>query len=212
MKENILISGVEGLVEKLESLPIIYRKRSVEEGMNAAGRLIAKRMRELVQQPGSPGYTPIPKTSRTGKGRKRKNNKRLRDTIGFDVLTFKFGVADKAGALLAVRPQLPAGAHRHLLEHGHRLVHGGSIAKKAKAHDKPESKRGRKRTKGFVDGVAPRAVDASRTGAGRQTSFVDPKPFIKPTYDDTQGQARSLIISGMVAAIKEWKQANTKSE
>lgn len=211
MKNNILIDGYEGLIQKLESLPIIYRKKSVEDGLNAAGMLIVKRMRELVQQPGSPGYTPIPATSRTGKGRKRKNNKRLRDTIGHDVLMFQYGITKKAGALLAVRPQLPAGAHRHLLEHGHRLVHGGSVAKKAVAYGKPESKRGRKRSKEFKGGTTPNAINMSRTGAGRVTSFVDPRPFIKPTYDDTQAQARSVIISGMLAAISQWKQQNTKN-
>lgn len=211
MKSNVLISGYEGLVQKLESLPAIYRGRAITDGLNSAGRIIVKRMKELVPQPGSKDYTPIPQTSRSGKGRKRKDSKRLRDTIGHDVLTFQFGIAGKAGALLAVRPQWPAGAHRHLVEHGHRLVHGGSVKKKSTAYDKPESKLGRKRSKGYRGGTTPKALKSSRTGAGTVTAFVNPKPFIKPTYDDTQAQARSVIISGMLAAINEWKQQNTKS-
>lgn len=211
MKSNVLISGYEGLVQKLESLPAIYRGRAITDALDSAGRIIVKRMKELVPQPGSKDYTPIPQTSRSGKGRKRKDSKRLRDTIGHDVLTFKFGIADKIGALLAVRPQWPAGAHRHLVEHGHRLVHGGSVKKKSTAYDKPESKLGRKRTKGYRGGTKPKALESSRTGAGKETGFVKAKEFIKPTYDDTQAQARSVIISGMLAAINEWKQQNTKS-
>ncbi len=211
MKSNISISGVEGLIEKIESLGIIYRKKSIESGMTAAGQLISKRMRELVQQPGSRGYTPIPKTSRTGRGRKRKDSVRLRDTIGFDVLVSQFGSGGWAGSLLAVRPKWPAGAHRHLLEHGHRLVHGGSVAKQQKQPVKPPSKRGRKRKDQVQVVTVPSALNSSRTGAGRVTSFVNPKPFIKPTFDDTQSEARSAIVSGMVAAIAEWKQQNTKN-
>lgn len=209
LKSNILISGHESLLAKLESLPSIYRAKPITDGLDAAGRIIVKRMRELVQQPGSPGYTPIPKTARTSKGRKRKDSKRIRDTIGHDVLLFQYEISNKAGALLAVRPQWPAGAHRHLLEHGHRLVHGGSMKKKTMAYEKPESRFGRKRRKGYRGGTTPKALNSSRTGKGTFTSWVNAKPFIEPTYNDTQSQARSTIVSGMVDAINQWKQQNT---
>lgn len=178
-KTTVKLEGMSEFVQKLNALPGYIQGNILVDSMRGAGDLIAQRMQEFVRQDGMPEYTPI-------QGKKRRAAKRLRDTIGYDIIKYKSKTF--VGTLLAVRPQWPAGAHRHLVEYGHRVVHGGSIKKKGRS-------------------TAAKAVKPENVGKGRVNTlrpFTREFPFIRPAYKDTQAKATTMISSAIDAAVKQW--------
>lgn len=183
-KAQVKIEGIPELVAKLNSLPAAARGESISKAMDDAGRIVSSRMRELVPQPGSPGYS-----KRYGK---RQAKSKLVDAIDNKTLSYR---SEKfVGSLAVIRPSLqngPAARHRHLVQWGHRLVRGGSIQKKQ-------------------GGTAPKAVSKDRRGTGKVVGWVEGRDFIRRAFTDTESQATSAIISGLEASINEWISQNSE--
>lgn len=109
IKVSISAEGWADASALMEKLPIAVRGKELQSAMRKGLGLVRTRARQLVPKPGYPGDKP--------------GLKPLRDTIG--VVMRKY----KGGAIIAgvVGPEYPAGAHGHLVEHGHRTKTGGRV-------------------------------------------------------------------------------------
>ena len=131
--------------------------------------------RAMIQQPGKPGYSP-----RYGKAPgSRRFRKHMRDTISTNVRVYNRVIYGVAG------PQYPAGAGGHLLEHGHRIVTGGSA--------KRIGKYAKKRT--------PKAANG-RTGKGRVGGMAKPFPFLRPAMESTRASVLSRLTVVLAAHVE----------
>ena len=97
----------------LEQLPIMLQRGAVDKALRAAGKVVAKRAKELCprsSQTGTrEGWSKQTAGSRTGA-------KPLAETIGEVVRKYD------TVSVAIVGPQYPAGALGHLVEYGHKLV------------------------------------------------------------------------------------------
>jgi len=172
------VRQVEESLKRIED--VFVRSQVLPRGMSKALAPIARAGKKLAPQPGSPGYW-----ERRGV---RKSHKMLRDTIGTVVRQYHDG--SKRGYVIVgvVGPMYPAGAVGHLVELGHRQVHGGSVAREATSRWRkkglPKSKRG-------------------FTGMGRVTGRVAGKPFMKPAFEQHSGRATQIIIDTVQKAIEK---------
>jgi len=132
---------------------------------------IVSSAKAMVQQPGKPGYW-----QRTGA---RKTRKHLRDTISTNVRVYNKVIYGVAG------PQYPAGAGGHLIEHGHRIVTGGSVARIGKYAKKKTPKAAR-----------------GRTGKGRVGGMAKPFPFMRPAMESTRASVLSRLTAVLAAHVE----------
>lgn len=136
---------------------------------------IVSSAKAMVQQPGKPGYSP-----RHGKAPgSRRYRKHLRDTISTNVRVYNKVVYGAAG------PQYPAGAGGHLVEHGHRIVTGGSVARIGKYATKKTPKAAR-----------------GRTGKGRVGGMAKPFPFMRPAMESTRASVLSRLTAVLAAHVE----------
>ena len=105
----------------LEQLPIMLQRGAVDKALRAAGKVVAKRAKELCprsSQTGTrEGWSKQTAGSRTG-------TKPLAETIG--VVVRKYDTVSVA----VVGPQYPAGSLGHLIEYGHSAIVWGRVSKK----------------------------------------------------------------------------------
>ena len=100
----------------LEQLPIMLQRGAVDKALRAAGKVVAKRAKELCPRSSQTGtreeWSKQTAGSRTGA-------KPLAETIG--VVVRKYDTVSVA----VVGPQYPAGSLGHLVEYGHRHIAWG---------------------------------------------------------------------------------------
>lgn len=145
---------------------------SIKAGMAEAMTPIVAASKSIVQQPGKPEYW-----QRYGK---RKTRKHLRDTISTNVRVYNKVIYGVAG------PQYPAGAGGHLVEHGHRVVTGGSVARIGK----------------YASKKTPKATKRGRTGKGQVAGFARPRPFMRPSMDSVRAAVMSSLTATITAHIE----------
>lgn len=75
-----------------------------------------------------------------------------------------------------------SGPHGHLLEFGHRLVAGGTIAR-------------------LRGGKTPKAADPSKTGQGHVVGHVRAHPFVRPAWDEGASKMQSKLTAELEAGI-----------
>jgi HK97 gp10 family phage protein len=80
--------------------------------------------------------------------------------------------------------KFPEAAHAHLVEFGHRMVVGGTVSRLKKQWSASRSSRTGKR------------------GGGRVVGFVPAKPFMRPAYDATKGQAMAIAEQALRVGIE----------
>jgi len=175
------VRQVEESLKRIED--VFVRSKVLPDGMRKALAPIARQGRKLVSQPGSPGYWP-----RVGKQRLKR--KPLKDSIGSVVRQYDKGGARGAVIVGVVGPQYPAGAIGHLVELGHRMVHGGSVGREATS---------RWAKKGLPKARSKRGV----TGGGRVTGRVAGKPFMRPAFEQHAPRATQIIIDTVQKAIEK---------
>ena len=174
---------VSDAFKKLDAIPIFFRGMAVEKALKAAAGPIRRAAQNKVQQPGKPGYYARYGATRTTFGRrpKRKQGKKmLRDTIGYDVSR------DHNIITLKIGPKYPAGAHGHLVEHGHDVVTGGTKRQKARKGWAPKSRTG-------------------RTGMGVVAGRAQPFPFLEPAAQQSEQQALQRFNAAINRYIREWR-------
>lgn len=167
---SVQITGWKEIGEQLERLPIEARGIELEKAVRKGLNRIKKRARELVPPPGYPGDKP--------------GLKPLRDTIGTVLRRYKGGVVI-AGV---VGPEYPAGAHGHLVEHGHRIAVRGT----GTLMPKPWSKR-----------KSPPKSKIGRSGQGVVGGMVKPRPFMAPAVADVAPQIETDIVSALSNAANK---------
>lgn len=167
---GIVISqtGLDEIESQLARIPMKMRERAMARGFERGGKIIAERAKQL-RPKGGP---------RTGV---KRHHKHLRDTIGVVVRHYGYGVW-----LTVVGPQHPAGAHGHLVEHGHRMVVGGSVK------PLPGSQR-----------VSAPTARGGRTGKGRVVGHVQPYPFLAPAAAETAQQVEQMVIATVTEAVEK---------
>lgn len=156
------------ILRDLEQIESNFRKlQMLEYGVKSALVPVRNDAARLAPAPGQPGYT------YPSKGSKRAGRKRLRDTMGVRTKIYS------ASKVLAgvVGPQYPAGAHGHLVEHGHRVVTGGSTRRVGRWN-----KRG-----------LPNA--GVRTGKGTVIGYATPKPFLSPAVENNRSTVNSIFVA-----------------
>lgn len=156
MGATIEITGYDELLKALDRVDAALTGKLKREMVKAAGAVVAKRARDLVPV-GDPSDKP--------------DLKALRDTIAIEVRDYGLR------SLAVVGPALPAGAHAHNVEYGHRIV----VGRRA---------RGRK---------SRRTEDTRRDTASR----ARPRPFIRPAFDETQDAQLAAMAAVAQAAIRD---------
>ncbi len=162
---KVEVHGLERIEEQLRRLTLMVRGQALDKALRRGGKLIVQRAKELV---------PVGDRKRYSQARKAK--KRLKETIGI-------AVREYANARVAVvGPQYPAGAHGHLVEHGHRTVHRhtgtlrrNTLTKTGKQKAPPKSKIG-------------------KTGQGIVSGFVEGQEFLIPAARDVAPQINGVMI------------------
>ena len=112
-KTGVTITETGDMDAILQQLPLMLQRQALDKALRAAGKVVAKRAKEL-----------CPRSTRTGTSQwwsnetfaKRAQAKPLAETIG--VVVRKYDTVSVA----VVGPQYPAGALGHLVEYGHNLV------------------------------------------------------------------------------------------
>jgi hypothetical protein len=170
---KIQIAGFDDLFRKLNAISVGLRGGIVKNAMNQAGRIVAKRAKELARKPGDAGYNP--------RSRQRQGNKHLVDTIG-QVVRF-YSSTRFNGFVLVVGPEYPAGAHGHLVEYGHRLAKPGTgtLARIAKPGARP--------------------ARSTKVHTGIVSGSTRPFPFMKPAADDSINKISNTIADAVERAI-----------
>lgn len=175
---RVSLEGVGRLASKLDVLSAIMKGAAIERGLERAGNAVAKRAKELVPKPGSNDYS-----ERRGK---RKAKKMLVDTIGHVIRGYQG--RRFSGRVLVVGPQYPAGAHGHLVEYGHRIVRGGTVARVSTSRSARRS-------------VAMPRSKVGRSGMGKVVGKTRAIPFMVPALKDTQGKIAGMLSGELVQAI-----------
>jgi hypothetical protein len=154
---RVKLDLVAGAMSKLETLG---------SAMKAALQPTAKAASSLVSQEGMSDYTPR-RGKRAGKP-KLKDQMRATSRI-YPRRKVIVGVAGPQ------YKRIGGGNHGHLVEFGHRVVTGGSVARVGKWASK---------------GVAS-ARSVARTGKGRVAGQVAGKPFLEPAAERTKASAQA---------------------
>lgn len=155
------------IINELQQIESNFRQlQMLEMGVKAALVPVRNDAARLAPAPGYPGYT------YPSKGSARASRKRLRDTMG--VKTRIYGRSKTIAGVAG--PQYPAGAHGHLVEFGHRIVTGGSVARVGRW-----SKRG-----------LPSA--GVKTGKGSIGGRATAKPFLAPAVEANRGTVNSIFV------------------
>ena len=161
-------TGMDSLRAKVANIATEFQGPIIRAGLSACGKLVKTRARELVSYP-------------TIRQRSRAGLPHVRDLIDYRVGT-KNGVT---AAVIGPKKDNRGKPHGHLLEFGHRMVAGGSIAR--------ESTKKKKGT--------PRAKNPERTGKGTVIGFVQAYPFMDPALKDTESQFPRIIETAATKAI-----------
>jgi len=74
--------------------------------------------------------------------------------------------------------------HAHLLEYGHQMVLGGTIDS---------------------GGRVRRAKDPDRTGKGRVIGFVEPSPFVRPSFEIVSQEMEGVLLDELRTVVHTWK-------
>lgn len=156
MGATLEITGYDELLKMLDRIDTALTGKIKREMVKAAGAVVAKRARDLVPV-GDPADKP--------------DLKALRDTIAIEVRDYGLR------SLAVVGPALPAGAHAHNVEYGHRIV----VGRRA---------RGRK---------LRRTEDTRRDTASR----ARPRPFMRPAFDETQEAQLGAMAAMVQATLRE---------
>lgn len=155
------------IINELSQIESNFRQlQMLESGVKASLVPVRNDAARMAPGPGQPGY------NYPSKGSARASRKRLRDTIG--VKTRIYGRSKTIAGV--VGPQYPAGAHGHLVEFGHRVVTGGSVARVGRWSKRGLPAAGVKTGKGIVGG---RAVA---------------KPFLSPAVEANRGNVNSIFV------------------
>ena len=100
----------------LQQLPAMLQRGAMDKALRAAGKVVAKRAKELCPRSSSTGTAEDQSLKTAGE---RQAVKPLAETIG--VVVRKYDTVSVA----VVGPQYPAGALGHLVEYGHRHIAWG---------------------------------------------------------------------------------------
>jgi len=175
---QIEISGTTELFTRVNELSVEMRGPIVRSGMNAIGRIISARAKQLVRKEGMQGYNK--------RSPQRLGKKRLVETIGHVVR--EYHARKFSGFVLVVGPQYPAGSHGHLVEHGHRVSQVGS----GTLH--------RIKRPGKRQFSTPRST-IGKTGQGKHITNTRPFPFMEPAARDSEGKIAAAVESSLKRAI-----------
>lgn len=178
IKAGVSLSGLQQADQFLAALPLVARTPEVQKAVRKGLNEVAKRAEELAPV-GGKGYP-----------RRRPENKPLKDTIGVVVREYGNVLVGVVG------PQYPAGAHGHLLEHGHRVARGGTLSPLSSAKNKiaPKSKRG-----------------GEFRGKGMATGMAEAFPFMQPAWEDKKDSIEPTIVGALQTAAEKLAAQNTRT-
>lgn len=145
----------------------------LRKAMAAAAKVVVDRAKALCPPPNYKGDKP--------------NLKPLRDTIGWVFREYT------AARIAVIGPLAPAGAHGHLVEHGHRMVTRGRVAREwenklAATPVDQVTDRQKRALAGWHSRVANKRGRRSVIPTGLVVGFVPPKPFMGPASEQTKQQ------------------------
>lgn len=179
---NFSIDARSALAQLNQIATAAQRAETIRNGVRAGMAPVIDAARTRVQQPGKPDYTP-----RHGR---RKAKKKLRDTIGQLTRIYQNHVVGVVG------PQAPAGAHGHLVEGGHRIAVGGSVARKGQPAIKWRPGGPGRPPKHIFSKGAPRARRGI-TGGGRVIGQARAFPFMRPAWESVASRVESTMVAAM---------------
>lgn len=159
----------------LSQLPISIRGKELGRAMNAGGRLVIRRAKQLVPKPGYPG----------DKTRRDPELTPLRDTIVSVLRNYRGG----AVMGLVIGPyyaQHGGGNHGHNVELGHRIG-------KAKTGSLAPIAGGKRKTAASNKKYG--------TGTGQHIGNVPPHPFMAPAWVETKDKFEPVIMDSLRRSI-----------
>lgn len=163
--------------------------QALRRAMTATGKIVIREAKARAPKPGYDGDKP--------------GLKPLRDTIGQAFREYT------AARVIVIGPMAPAGAHGHLVEHGHRMVVAGTVARDWQvANAEAEaagtlSARQRRAIAGWK-----RRRRSTKVNTGRVVGFVQGKPFMEPAAKTTESQQRATFDAAMRDELAKLVTAN----
>lgn len=158
------IGKIDAALSRLEAagrLPVLKR------GLRSAGKVVEQRTQQILPQPGYPGD--------------KEGLKPLRDTLGTKVGEYR----DGRFVVATTGYEWGAGSHGHMVEHGHKMVVGGTA---------PQPGKGRK--------LARKAASGFR-GTGRVVGFVKGKHYLEMASQASRAEQDAAIQSAIKQAFEE---------
>lgn len=170
VKFNVSAEGWKEAQELLEKIPILARGAALTGAIRNGMNSVKRRAVQLCPPAGYPGDKPgkIP----------------LAETIIVAMRSWKGGWI--VGGL--VGPEYPAGAHGHLVEHGHRIATGGTLMPKS----------GSKRK------TPPKSKATGKSGQGTHSGNVPPHPFMAPAWEEKKHEFEPKIMAALKKVITNY--------
>ena len=149
---SVTITETGDMDHILEQLPIMLQRGALDKALRAAGKVVAKRAKELCPRSSQTGTREGWSSQTAGE---RTGAKPLAETIA--VVVRKYDTASVA----VVGPQYPAGSLGHLIEYGHESkVWGKEPKKRKRVPPRPFMRPAIDETKGEQDAAMMRVLKA----------------------------------------------------
>ena len=185
------------LMAELQRLPALLAQDVVLRGVRFAVKPIEQRARQLVQQPGKPGYYQRWNGTRpdVGEQSRKGGQKMLRDTITHTIKRYDSGVI-----VAVVGPAWPSGNHGHLVEKGHRIAVKGTLRVATGSR------------KGYAPAVTKRAAARGhKTGGGIIRPWAQRTralPFMQPAVEQSKADVQRRFAEKLKREIARlWPQS-----
>lgn len=166
-RETVDILGLEETLAALKTLGAQVEREATKPAIQAGANVVTVVARAEAKKH-SPGAA------------ERKITRKMTDPHLFEKVAFRLRTYQKGNVVFAAVGEEAKGAqHAHLVEFGHRMVVGGSVA----------------RITGKQKGYAPPTKNKALRGAGRVVGQVPPHPWLRPVFEARKRRALDAITN-----------------
>jgi hypothetical protein len=181
---TVRISGLEAARQIMRDFPAKLEKKVLRAALNKAAAIGQKAAREEAKKRSdSKGtYTTIFNPT-TGKIERIKYHKSVREKHLYESIGRRSKTLSASGMIRVSVGEISNMPHGWLVEYGHRMVVGGTVA----------------RISGKQAGKAPKAKRQGMTGKGRVVGQVEPHPWISIAFERSSAQMMSVFETEVVS-------------
>lgn len=182
-----VVVGIKELAKVFEQLPERLERKVLRAALKAGSKPLLTRARARAQRLARHEWRTLSTGKRLRVASWQDHDPSSRTHL-FETLGTRPKTYTRSGVVyLAAGPMYAGGQHGHLVEHGHRMVVGGTVA----------------RIKGKAIGKTRYAKNRALTGRGRVVGQVKGKPFLRPAFEESQGAILDAITAECVAKVEK---------